>query len=246
MNGFLQEEIYVEQPEGYVKEGEEDKVCFLKKALYGLKQAPRAWYSRIDEHLQNLGFAKSFSKSTLYVKQNGAINLIISLYVDDLLVTGNNTSLVEKFKQEMMEVFEMTDLGLMTFFLGMEIKQDEHEVFICQKKYAKEILKKFKLEECKEMSTLMNQKEKLCKEDVIDKIDQVYFRSLIGCLMYLTATRPDILNVVSILSRFMHCASELHLKAAKRVIRYVKGTCNFGIKFTRSKEFKLVGFSDSD
>jgi hypothetical protein len=246
LNGFLQEEIYVEQPEGYIKEGEEDKVCLLKKALYGLKQAPRAWYSRIDEHLQNLGFAKSFSESTLYVKQNGANILIISLYVDDLLVTGNNTSFVEKFKQEMMEVFEMTDLGLMTFFLGMEIMQDEHEVFICQKKYAKEILKKFKLEECKEMSTPMNQKEKLCKEDGTDKIDQAHFRSLIGCLMYHTATRPDILNAVSILSRFMHCASELHLKAAKRVIRYVKGTCNFGIKFTRSKEFKLVGFSDSD
>ena len=211
-----------------------------------MKQAPRAWYSRIDEHLQNLGFAKSFSESTLYVKQNGANILIISLYVDDLLVTGNNTSFVEKFKQEMMEVFEMTDLGLMTFFLGMEIIQDEHEVFICQKKYAKEILKKFKLEECKEMSTPMNQKEKLCKEDGADKIDQAHFRSLISCLMYLTATRPDIFNAVSILSRFMHCASELHLKAAKRVIRYVKGTCNFGIKFTRSKEFKLVGFSDSD
>ncbi|KAL5768035.1 hypothetical protein ACOSP7_014615 [Xanthoceras sorbifolium] len=107
----------------------------------------------------------------------------------------------------MMEVFEMKDLGLMTFFLGMEIKQNEYEVFICQKKYAKEILKKFKLEECKEMSTLMNSNEKLCKEDRTEKIDQAYFRSLIGCLMYLTATRPDILNAISILSRFMHCAS---------------------------------------
>jgi len=106
LNSFLQEKIYVEQPEGYVKEGEEDKFCLLKKALYGLKQAPRAWYSRIDEHLQNLGFAKSFSESTLLVKQNGANILIISLYVDDLFVTGNNTSLVEKFKQEMMEVFD--------------------------------------------------------------------------------------------------------------------------------------------
>jgi hypothetical protein len=98
LNGFLQEEIYVEQSEGYIKEGEEDKVCLLKKALYGLKQTPRAWYSRIDEYLQNLGFAKSFSESTLYVKQNGANILIISLYIDDLLVTGNNTSFVEKFK----------------------------------------------------------------------------------------------------------------------------------------------------
>lgn len=146
----------------------------------------------------------------------------------------------------MMNSFEMTDLGLMTFFLGMEIKQAEHEVFICQKKYTKEILKKFKLEECKEVSTPMNQKEKLSKEDGADKVDERYYRSLIGCLMYLTATRPDILNAVSILSRFMHCASELHLKAGKRVIRYVKGTSYFGIKFTRCKQFKLVGFSDSD
>ena len=146
----------------------------------------------------------------------------------------------------MMKGFEMTNLRLMTFFLGMEIKQAEHEVFICQKKYAKEILKKFKLEECKATSIPVNQKEKLCKEDGAGKVDEGYFRSLIGCLMYLTATRPDILNAISILSRFMHCASELHLKAAKRVIRYIKGTSDFGVKFTRSKEFKLVGFSDSD
>ena len=86
----------------------------------------------------------------------------------------------------------------------------------------------------------------MCKEDGADKVDEGYFRSLIGCLMYLTATRPDILNAVSILSRFMHNASELHLRAAKRIIRYVKGTSDFGVKFTWSKEFKLVGFSDSD
>ncbi|KZV25304.1 retrovirus-related Pol polyprotein from transposon TNT 1-94 [Dorcoceras hygrometricum] len=246
LNGFLQEEIYVEQPEGYKKEEKKIKSIFLKKALYGLKQAPRAWYNRIDDHLHNLGFAKSLSESTLYVKHTGTDILIISLYVDDLLVTGNNTNIVEKFKQEMMEIFEMTNLGLMTFFLGMEIKQSEFEVFICQKKYAKEILKKFKLEECKQMGTPMNSKERLCKEDGTEKTDLAYFRSLIGCLMYLTATRPDILNSVSILSRFMHCAIEEHLKAAKRVLRYVKGTCDFGIKYTRSKEFKLVGFSDSD
>ncbi|XP_017420305.1 secreted RxLR effector protein 161-like [Vigna angularis] len=102
------------------------------------------------------------------------------------------------------------------------------------------------MDDCKETNTPMNQKEKLCKEDGTDKVDEGYFRSLIGCLMYLTATRLDILNVVNIVSRFMHCASELHLKVAKRVIRYVKGTSGFGVKFTRSKEFKLVGFSDSD
>ena len=109
--------------------------------------------------------------------------MIVSLYVDDLLLTGNNARPVEDFKQEMMKGFEMTDLRLMTFFLGMEIKQAEHEVFICQKKYAKEILKKFQFEECKAASTPLNQKEKLCKEDGADKVDEGYFRSLIGCLM---------------------------------------------------------------
>ena len=246
LNGVLHEEIYVEQPEGFVKNEEKDKVYLLKKALYGLKQAPRAWYSKIDDHLLSIGFKKSLSEATLYVKHQSNEVLMISLYVDDLLVTGNNAGMIQEFKQEMMKVFEMTDLGLMTFFLGLEIKQAEYEVFICQKKYVKEILKKFNFQECKEVSTPMDQKEKLCKEDGADKADEGYFRSLIGCLMYLTATCPDILNDVSILSRFMHNASELHLRAAKRIIRYVKGTSDFGVKFTWSKEFKLVGFSDSD
>ncbi|KAA0059661.1 Retrovirus-related Pol polyprotein from transposon TNT 1-94 [Cucumis melo var. makuwa] len=246
LNGVLQEEIYVEQPEGCEKQGEGNKVYLLKKALYGLKQAPRAWYSKIDVHLLSLGFLKSLSESTLYVKHNGTGILIVSLYVDDLLVTGNNVDHIQNFKWKMMKMFKMTDLGLMSYFLGIEIKQRQGEVFICQKKYAKEILKKFKMDESKVVSTPMNQKEKLCKQDGAEKVDEGYFMSLIGCLMYLTATRPDILNVVSILSRFMHCASELHLKAAKRVIRYVKGTSDFGVKFTRGKEFKLIGFSDSD
>ena len=146
----------------------------------------------------------------------------------------------------MMNVFEMTDLGLMTYFLGMEVKQSKNEVFICQKKYAKEILKKFQMEECKATSTPMNQKEKLCKDDGADKIDEGYFRSIIGCLMYLTTTRPGILFVVSLLSRFMHGASELHLRAAKRILRYVRGTVSFGVKYEKCKSFKLHGFSDSD
>ena len=216
----------------------------LNKALYGLKEAPRPWYSRIDEHLLGLGFCKSGFESTLYVKKKGAEVLIISLYVNDMLITGNNVSLIERFKQEMMQAFEMTDLGLMTYFLGMEINQNENEIFVCQKKYAKEILKKFKLEECKSMGTPMNLKEKLSKEDGTEKADDAQFRSLIGCLMYLIATRPDILNVVGVLSRFMHCASELHFKVAKRVLRYVKGTWDFGIKFQRNKELILIGFLD--
>ena len=246
LNGVLQEEIYMEQADGFVIQGAENKVYLLQKALYGLKQAPRAWYSRIDEHLLNLSFVKSLSEATLYIKQKDNDILIVSLYVDDLLVTGNNELLVEEFKHEMMNVFEMTDLGLMTYFLGMEVKQSQNEVFICQKKYAKEILKKFQMEECKATSTPMNQKEKLSKSDGAEKVDEGYFRSMIGCLMYLTTTRPDILFAVSLLSRFMHDASELHLRAAKRILRYVKGTVSYGVRFEKCQSFKLNGFSDSD
>ncbi|KAL0549403.1 hypothetical protein IC582_013885 [Cucumis melo] len=133
LNGVLQEEIYVEQLEGCEKQGEGNKLYLLKKALYGLKQALRAWYKKVDEHLLSLGFFKSLSESTLYVKHNGTGILIISLYVDELLVTGNNANDIQNFKWEMIKMFEMTDLGLMSYFLGIEIKQGQGEVFICQK-----------------------------------------------------------------------------------------------------------------
>nr|GMD66941.1 Retrovirus-related Pol polyprotein from transposon TNT 1-94 [Ipomoea batatas] len=134
------------------------------------------------------------------------------------------------FKEDMMRVFEMTDLGEMSYFLGMEIKQRRNEIFICQQKYAKEILKKFNMDNCKSVSTPMCPKEKLCRDDGTTKVNESMYRSLIGCLMYLTATRPDIMYAVSVLSRFMNCASESHFKAGKRVLRYVKGTLSFGVK----------------
>ncbi|CAL5347060.1 unnamed protein product [Camellia sinensis] len=236
----------MDQLEGFAFQGQEEKVCRLKKALYGLKQAPRSWYSRIDAHLVNLGFEKSLSESTLYIKKADDEILVVSLYVDDLLVTGSSKELIDKFKEEMKDVFEMTDLGRMTFFLGMQVHQKQNEIFLCQHKYAKEILKKFNMQECKPTATPMNQKEKFCKEDGAEKVDERLYRSLIGCLMYLTATRPDIMHVVSLLSRYMHCASEIHFQAAKRILRYVKGTIDSGIRFSQVKNFNLHGYSDSD
>jgi len=116
LNGYLEEEIYVEQPKGFIVEGKEDKVYRLSKALYDLKQAPRAWYSRIDDYLLSLGFDKSLLESTLYVKSKGSKTLVISLYVDDLLITGSNAKLIDDFKLNMMQAFKMTDFGLMNFF----------------------------------------------------------------------------------------------------------------------------------
>jgi len=150
------------------------------------------------------------------------------------------------FQREMKNVFEMTDLGKMTFFLGMEVQQKQNEIFISQQKYAKMTLKKFNMEECRSTTTPMNQKEKFCKEDGAAKIDETLYRTLIGCLMYLTTTRPDILNATSILSRYMHYASEIHFQAAKRIVRYMKGTIDYGLKFCQVKNSILHGYSDSD
>ena len=122
-----------------------------------------------------------------------------------------------------MKMFEMTDLGEISYFLGMEIKQAQNENFICQRKYLKEILKRFGIDEFKSVSTPMGKKEKLQKYDGADPADEGLYRSLIGCLMYLTATKSDIMFPVSILSRFLNCASELHMVAVKRVLRYLKG-----------------------
>ena len=153
---------------------------------------------------------------------------------------------MDKFKAKMDEVFEMTDLGDMSYFLGMEVYQNQHKIFICQQKYAKKILKKYKMEECKPTTTPMNKKENFCKEYGAERVDEELYRSMIGCLMYLTTTRLDIVHVVSLLSRYMRYASEIHLQATKHVVKYIKGTIDFDIKFKQVQNFHFHGFSESD
>ena len=145
LNGVLKEEVYVEQPPGYEVKGEEHKVFRLKRSLYGLKQAPRAWYSRIDSYLMRNGFSKSDGEPTLYIKASNGKVLIVVLYVDDLIFTGNDKALIVEFKEAMKSEFEMTNLGLLKFLLGIEVKQMQAGIFISQEKYANQILERFKM-----------------------------------------------------------------------------------------------------
>lgn len=243
LNGILVEEIYVKQPEGFEVVGQEHKVYKLYKALYGLKQAPKAWYSRIDSHLIKLGFRRSENEVTLYTKQDeDGLQLVVSLYVDDMLVTGSNTKMINTFKMEMQDVFEMSDLGTMNYFLGMEIKQCSSGIFISQKKYAIDILKRFKLDSCKEVATPLVQNEKISKDDGEKLEDSSAFRSLVGSLLYLTATRPDLMFSANLLSRFMSSPSNVHMGIAKRVLRYIRGTSNLGIWYLKTGGVKLDGY----
>ncbi|XP_031258739.1 uncharacterized protein LOC116116829 [Pistacia vera] len=146
----------------------------------------------------------------------------------------------------MQSEFEMTDLGEMTYFLGMEINQSADGIFVCQRKYANEILKKFNMENCNPVSTPLVQNQKLCREDGASKVDESMYRNLVGCLLYLTTTRLDLMYASSLLSRFMNEPREIHFRAAKRVLRYIKGSADLGIWFRKSEKFNLVGFTDSD
>ncbi|KAJ3686893.1 hypothetical protein LUZ61_016057 [Rhynchospora tenuis] len=246
LNGVLEEEVYVEQPPGYMKAGKETQVLKLKKALYGLKQAPRAWNSRIDTYLKKNKFKQCPYEHALYVKEKEGNLLYVALYVDDLIFMGNNEKMTKEFKEVMTREFEMTDLGLMKYFLGLEVRQENAGIFVSQEAYAKEILKKYKMDECNPVSTPMELGAKLSKFEGGDRVDASKYRSLVGSLRYLTCTRPDIAYSVGVVSRFMEEPKYSHWKAIKRILRYIKGTEALGLFYSNSEEYKLMGYSDSD
>ena len=171
--------------------------------------------------------------------------MIVCIYVDDLIFTGNNPNIFEEFKKAMIKEFEMSDIGLMSYYLGIEVKQKEDGIFISQQRYAKEKLKKFKMDGCKPISTPVECGLKLTMFDGAEKVDATNFKSLVGSLRYLTCTRPDILYATGLISRHMENPTITHLKDAKRILRYIKGTSHLGLWFLSDKDYKLVGYSDS-
>ena len=194
-----------------------------------------------------MGFKRSESEATLYLKEeDDGQQLIISLYVDDMLVTGSNSRLLAKFKLEMQNVFEMSDLGAMSYFLGMEIHQSSSGIFVSKKKYVVDVLKKFKLDSCKEAATPLAQNEKISKNDGEKLEDPSAYRSLVGSLLYLTTTRPDLMFPAGLLSRFMSSPSNVHMGVAKRVLRYIRGTSDLGIWYSKTGGVNLIGYANSD
>ncbi|GLJ30415.1 hypothetical protein SUGI_0601930 [Cryptomeria japonica] len=200
---FIEEEVYIEQPEGFSTHDRNLYVCRLKKALYGLKQAPRAWYERKDSYLSKLGYSKNEADSNIYFKISDGDMLILVLYVDDLLITRED-HLIAKCNQDLMAEFDMKDLGLLHYF---------HKL----------------------------------KSEAVDSepIDPTYYRQIIGSLMYLVNTRPDICYATNVLSHFMCEPKKIHLMVAKHILRYLCGTIGLGLKY-KNVEIQLQGYSDSD
>ncbi|KAA0051914.1 putative copia-type polyprotein [Cucumis melo var. makuwa] len=247
LNGYLEEEVYLEQPPGYFVKGQEYKVLKLKKTLYGLKQAPRMWNSRINKYFLDNGYLRCPYEHSLYIKVNGHGDiLVVCLYVDDLIFTGNCASMFEDLKKARTQEFEMIDIGLMSYYLGIEVKQSEEGIFISQERYTREILEKFNMMNSKPIATSIETGTKLSKHEEGDDVDPSYFKSLVGSLRYLTCTRPYILFSVGLVSRFVESPTTTHLKVTKRILRYLKGTLDYGLFYSSSKEFKLEGYCDSD
>ncbi|CAJ2654342.1 unnamed protein product [Trifolium pratense] len=248
LHGDLMEDVYVMQPLGYEQEGS-DLVYKLKKALYGLKQAPRAWYSKIESYFVSEQFEKCSHEHTLFVKysRNKKV-LIVSMYVDDLIYIGNDRQMMDEFKASMKDKFSMTDLGKMKYFLGVEVNQCEQGIFIHQQKYGTEILQRFGMQGCNKVCSPIVPGCKLVKDETALACDATLYKQMIGCIMYLLATRPDMTYAVCLAARYMERPTEMHVAVVKRILRYLKGTLTLGVlyKCRNGNDFVLQGWSDSD
>jgi hypothetical protein len=245
LNGFLEEEVFVKQPPGFKSVEFPHKVYRLRKALYGLKQAPCAWYDCLRGFLFSKGFEMGKVDKTLFLRQGDDI-LIVQVYVDDIVFGGSSHSLVARFVEDMSKEFEMSMMGELQFFLGLQIKQAKDGTFVHQAKYTKDILKKFKMDDSKPLSTRMSTTTVLDADEDVEPVDQKECRSMIGSLLYLTATRPDIQFSVCLCTRFQASPRTSHWQVVKRIFRYLRYTPELGLWYSASSSLSLLGFSDAE
>ncbi|KAJ9558897.1 hypothetical protein OSB04_013511 [Centaurea solstitialis] len=245
LNGLLSETVYMEQPPGYVDPEFPHHVCRLKRALYGLKQAPRAWFQRLSTFLCKIGFTCSRADTSLFIFTRGSAVLYLLVYVDDIILTGNQPSLIQQFISRLHQEFAIKDLGKLGYFLGLEVTYNESGIFLSQNKYAHDILARANLLDAKPIATPLAPGHQFTSTGT-PLSDVTLYRSLVGALQYLTITRPDLSYVVNQVSQFVHTPTVDHFQAVKRILRYVKGTIAFGLKFSSLSTASLHGYSDAD
>lgn len=247
LHGELKETVFVIRPEGFEVKGSENKVYRLNKALYGLRQAPRAWKNKLNSILMELQFSKCSKEPSVYRKKVHNDLLVFSVYVDDIFITETNMDVIVEFKREMASKFEMSDLGKLTYYLGIEITQHQGRITLSHKSYALKILEEAGLKDCNMVHTPIECGLKLLKSEKERSIDATSYRRNVGCLRYLLHTRLDLSFCVGVLSRYMQDPKESHGIAMKQCLRYLKGTTTCGFMFERSlsNASRLIGYSDS-
>ena len=229
LNGYLNEEVFVEQPKGFEDPHFPNHVLRLKKALYGLKQAPKAWYDRLTHYLLDRRFKRGYADQTLFVKDDEDYLLVAQVYVDDIVFGATIDARAIEFFEEMKKEFKMSMVGELTFFLGLQVKQKKKDIFISQEKYTRNIVKKFVLDSKKHASIPISSSTKLNVESFGVEVSPTLYRSIIGSLLYLTASRLDIAFSVGVCGRYQVAPKESHLTTMKQIIRYVNRTLDYGL-----------------
>ncbi|KAI3819665.1 hypothetical protein L1987_13511 [Smallanthus sonchifolius] len=244
--GKIGEEVYVKQPPGFVDPAHPNKVLKLDKALYGLHQAPRAWYETLSGYLLSNNFRRGAIDQTLFIKDEGGEILLVQIYVDDIIFGSTRKKLCKDFEVLMHSKFEMSSMGELNFFLGLQVKQVPNGIFISQSKYVKSILERFKMADCSAARTPMQVHNQLSPDKEGQDTDQHQYRAMIGSLMYLTASRPDIMFAVCLCARFQAAPKVSHLQAVKRILRYLKGAPKHGLWYPKNGNVNLYAYTDSD
>jgi hypothetical protein len=246
LNGELDEEIYIEQPAGFVTNGQEGMVCKLLKSLYGLKQAPKKWHEKFDRTLTYFGFVVNEADKCVYYRYGGGEGVILCLYVDHILILGTSLDVIKEIKDFLSNNFEMKDLGEADVILNIKLlREGDGGVTLMQSHYVEKVLSRFGYSEC-EHATTPYDPSKLLKKNRRIYMDQLRYCQITGSLMYLaSARRPGISFAVSKLSRFVSNPGDDHWCALERILRYLKGTMNLGIDYTEYPKV-LEGYCDAN
>jgi hypothetical protein len=246
LNGPIKEEVYVEQPPGFKSEEYPNQVYKLRKALYGLKQAQRAWYQCLRDFLIENGFRIGKADSTLFTRKMGKDLFVCQIYIDDIIFGSTNKSFCDEFSKIMTDRFEISVMGVLTFFLGFQIKQAKDGTFISQTMYNCDILKKIGMDKAKPIKTRMDATCHLDLDMGGTSVDQKVYHSIIGSLLYLCTSRPNIMLSVCMCARFQATPKNCHLRTFKRIMRYLVLTPNLGLWYPKGSHFELLRYSDAD
>jgi len=232
LHGSLTEEVFMEQPPGFVDPQFPNHVCKLHKVLYGLKQAPRAWFHKLIQALLALGFTGSLVDTSLFIYHQRPVHIFVLVYVDDIIVTRTHLSKINALILVLQQEFKLKDLGHLSYFLGIHVHRDSQTIHLNQAKYIATLLGRVNMLGAKPYSAPCTSGKKLTRFDGDPLSDPSLYRHIVGALQYCTLTRLDISYSVSQLCQFLHCPTNAHLTGAKRVLRYLKGTPDFGLLFT--------------
>lgn len=234
------------QPPGFVDQSLPHYRCRLRRSLYGLKQAPRVWYQSLSNYLISLGFRKTISDASLFVFRDGDVQMFVLVYVDDIIITGSSDSAIRKTIDALSTKFSLKDLGDLHYFLGIQIHPSANGILLCQRKYLQSILETTKMDLEKPIHTPMLSSSLASAAASPGMSDPSLFRKVIGSLQYLLLTRPDIAFSVNRLAQKSHNPTEADWSDLKRVLRYLKGSLDFGLFLPKSTDLSLHGYSDSD